>query len=323
MRRREVVAGLCAASAPWAVAVRAQTAGVRVGLLGSTSEAEWGAFVVGLRQGLRQAGFIEGSTVAIEYRWAESQFDRLPALAADLVARNVAAIVTVGGSISARAAKAATTTIPVIFVLGADPVRLGFVDSLSRPGGNVTGVSFLLNALVGKRLALLRELLPGSTKVGLLVNPKNPNAVADTASVRDAAQLLKFEVFVSEASSEAAFAPAFASFAASGCEALLLLPDPLFISRRSRIVELAAVTRLPTIYEQATVGGLISYGTNLVHAHRQAGAHLGRILKGERPADLPVFQSTTYELIVNLKTAKALGIDIPSSLLARADEVIE
>jgi putative ABC transport system substrate-binding protein len=295
----------------------------RIGLLGSTSEPEWANFVTGLRDGLRGMGFVEGSTVAIEYRWAESRFDRLPALAAELVSGNVSVIVTTGGAVAARAAKAATATVPVVFVFGGDPVRLGFVESLSKPGGNVTGVSFLLNALIGKRLALVRELLPQAVKVGLLVNPKNPNAASDTASARDAARPLGLELLVVEASAEHEFLPAFERFAAERCAAMLLAPDPLFISRRGQLVDLAARYKLPSMYEQATAEGLISYGTSLVEAHRQAGAYVGRILNGERPADLPVVQSTTFELIINLRAAKALGIEVPPSLLAQADQVVE
>ena len=324
MRRRDFIVGIGGAVA-WSSLALAQSRSVpRIGLLGSTSEPEWANFVAGLRDGLREMGFVEGSTIVIEYRWAESEFDRLPSLAANLIAEGVSVIVTTGGAVAARAAKAATGTVPLVFVFGGDPVRLGFVNSLAKPGGNVTGVSFLLNALIGKRLALVRELLPrAASRVGLLVNPRNPNAASDTAAAREGARPLGLDILVVEASAETEFVPAFDRFAAERCAAMLLAPDPLFISRRGQLVELAGRYKLPTMYEQATAGGLISYGTSLVDAHRQAGAYVGRILKGERPANLPVIQSTTFELIINLRTAKALGIDVPPSLLAQADEVIE
>jgi putative ABC transport system substrate-binding protein len=326
MRRRAFLSSLVGAAA-WPVVARGQQPGKQtIGILGSTSPAEWASFVEAFREGLRQAGFNEGGNLAIEFRWAESRFDRLPALAADLVGRGVAAILATGGSVSAVAAKSATATTPVVFVIGADPVRLGLVASLNRPGGNVTGVSFLLNVLVGKRLELLREIMPTAKSIGLLVNPKNPNAVPDTTAVESAARGLGLQTHVVNASSEAEFPPAFAALVERRVEAMLTLPDPFFLSQRDHIVALATGHALPAIYDRrelAAAGGLISYGTSFTDAHREAGTYVARILKGEKPADLPVLQSTKYELVVNLKTAKTLGLTIPQRLLVAADEVIE
>jgi putative ABC transport system substrate-binding protein len=326
MRRRAFLSSLVGAAA-WPVVARGQQPGKQtIGILGSTSPAEWASFVEAFREGLRQAGFNEGGNLAIEFRWAESRFDRLPALAADLVGRGVAAILATGGSVSAVAAKSATATTPVVFVIGADPVRLGLVASLNRPGGNVTGVSFLLNVLVGKRLELLREIMPAAKSIGLLVNPKNPNAVPDTTAVEAAARGLGLQTHVVNASSEAEFPPAFAALVERRVEAMLTLPDPFFLSRRNEIVALATGHALPAIYDRrelAAAGGLISYGTSFTDAHREAGTYVARILKGEKPADLPVLQSTKYEFVVNLKTAKTLGLTIPHRLLVAADEVIE
>jgi putative ABC transport system substrate-binding protein len=326
MRRRAFLSSLVGAAA-WPAVARGQQLGKQtIGILGSTSPAEWASFVEAFREGLRQAGFNEGGNLAIEFRWAESRFDRLPALANDLVGRGVAAILATGGSVSAVAAKSATATTPVVFVIGADPVRLGLVASLNRPGGNVTGVSFLLNVLVGKRLELLREIMPAAKSIGLLVNPKNPNAVPDTTAVESAARGLGLQTHVVNASSEAEFPPAFAALVERRVEAMLTLPDPFFLSQRDHIVALATGHALPAIYDRrelAAAGGLISYGTSFTDAHREAGTYVARILKGEKPADLPVLQSTKYELVVNLKTAKTLGLTIPQRLLVAADEVIE
>jgi putative ABC transport system substrate-binding protein len=326
MRRRAFLSSFIGAAA-WPIIARGQQPGKQtIGVLGSTSYAEWASFVEAFREGLRHAGFNEGGNLTIEFRWAESRFDRLPALAADLVGRGVAAILATGGSVSAVAAKSATATTPVVFVIGADPVRLGLVASLNRPSGNVTGVSFLLNVLVGKRLELLREIMPTAKSIGLLVNPKNPNAVPDTTAVEAAARGLGLQTHVVNASSEAEFPPAFPALVERRVEAMLTLPDPFFLSQRDQIVALATGHALPAIYDRrelAAAGGLISYGTSFTDAHREAGTYVARILKGEKPADLPVLQSTKYELVVNLKTAKTLGLTIPQRLLVAADEVIE
>jgi putative tryptophan/tyrosine transport system substrate-binding protein len=325
MRRREFIL-LLGSAAGWPQAARGQQAMPIVGFLGSTSFARWKDFIAAFREGLNETGLVEGRSVVIDFRWAEEQFDQLPTLAADLAARPVSVIVTVGGSVTAVAAKSATATVPIVFVIGADPVKLGLVESLNRPGGNVTGVSFLLNTLLAKRLELLRDLLPAATDIGLLVNPRNPNAAADTNAVQTAAGSFGLTMHLATAQSEAEFAPAFASFVERRATALFMQPDPLFISRRDPIVELAARHRLPAMYDRRELvqaGGLISYGTSFTDAHRQAGLYAGRIIKGEKPAELPVVQPTKFELVLNLKTAKALGIDIPPTLLARADEVIE
>jgi putative tryptophan/tyrosine transport system substrate-binding protein len=325
MRRREFIL-LLGSAAGWPQAARGQQAMPIVGFLGSTSFAQWKDFIAAFREGLNETGLVEGRSVAIDFRWAEDQFDRLPALAADLAARPVSVIVTVGGSVTAVAAKSATATVPIVFVIGADPVKLGLVESLNRPGGNVTGVSFLLNTLLAKRLELLRDLLPAATDIGLLINPRNPNAAADTNAVQTAALGFGLTMHLANAQSEAEFAPAFVSFVERRATALFMQPDPLFISRRDQIVELAARHRLPAMYDRRELvqaGGLISYGTSFTDAHRQAGRYAGRIINGEKPAELPVVQATKFELVLNLKTAKALGLALPPTLLARADEVIE
>jgi putative tryptophan/tyrosine transport system substrate-binding protein len=327
MQRREFITLLGGAAVALPLAARAQQATMPViGFMGSTSAALWQDFASAFRQGLREAGLIEGQNVAIEFRWANDQFDRLPALAAELASRKVSVIVAVGGSVSAVAAKAATATVPVIFVIGGDPVRLKLVESLNRPGGNVTGVSFLLNTLVAKRLELMRSLLPAVADIGVLVNPKNPNAAADTNAVQAAARELGIQVHVANAQNETEFAPAFESFVARKATAMFMLPDPLFISRRDQIVALAARHRLPAMYDRrelVAAGGLISYGTSFSDAHFQAGIYAARIIRGEKPAELPVVQPTKFEMVINLRTAKTLGLAIPDRVLAIADEVIE
>ena len=325
MRRREVIA-LIGGAAVWPIGAGAQQGLPVIGVLGSTSLAEWAHPIDAFREGLAEAGLIEGRHVAIEFRWARNQFDLLPALAAELVARQVDVIFTTGGTISALTAKAATSTIPVVFIIGADPVRLGLVASLNRPGGNVTGVTALLNSLVAKRLQLMRELVPAATAIGLLVNPKNPNAESDTRDVETAARALGLKIHVANASIESEFAPAFSNFVGERVGAMLILPDPLFLGRRDEITALATRHALPAMYDRrelAVASGLISYGPSFTDANRQAGIYTARIIKGERPADLPVVQPTKFELVVNLRTARALNLTIPPTLLARADEVIE
>jgi putative ABC transport system substrate-binding protein len=324
MRRREFIT-LLGGAAAWPVAARQQAIPV-IGFLATGTPADWAHFVAAFRKGLAETGYEDGRNLRIEFRWAEGQGNQLPALAADLASRDVSVIVPSAGIVAIRAAKAASASVPIVFVMGGDPVALGLVASLNRPGGNLTGVSFLLNVLVAKRVGLLRELAPTAKTVGLLVNPDNPNAEADTADAQTAAHALGQQTRVVHARGERDFDAAFANLAEQRIDALFVASDVLFLSRRDHLVALAARHRLPAIYDRrelAEVGGLVSYGTNFVDAHRLVGTYVGRILKGEKPAELPVVQPTKFELVINLKTAKALGVDIPPTLLALADEVIE
>jgi ABC-type uncharacterized transport system substrate-binding protein len=324
MRRREFITLIGGGAAAWPFAARAQQPGMPViGFLHLGSPQPYAPMVAAFLQGLSEAGFVEARNVAIEYRWAENQTDRLPAMAADLVRRGVDVIAPAGGPASVRAAKAATTTIPIVFSLGSDPVKMGFVDSLNRPGGNVTGVTFLANELEAKQLDLLSELVPRADAIAYLVNPSNPNTAT---AVRAAGQVLGRRIHVFNASTERDLDLAFAGLGHQRAGALLISPDPLFTSRRGQIVTLALRHAMPTMYqfrEFVAAGGLISYGVDLKDTYRQHGIYVGRILKGARPADLPVVQPTKFELVINLKTAKALGLTIPQSILLRADEVIE
>jgi putative ABC transport system substrate-binding protein len=303
---------------------RAQQAMPVVGFLRSTPAAPFQNLVTAFRQGLKEAGFIEGRNVAIEYRHADNQTDRLPALAADLIRRPVAVIV--GNSLAAAAAKAATATVPIVFTTGSDPVGAGLVTSLNRPGGNVTGVSFLSSMLGAKRLELLRQLVPKATTIGLLVNPKSPGPEAERRDVQAAALAIGQQLLILDAGSERDIETAFATIVQRGVGALLVGVGPFFNSNRQRVVALAAHHRLPAAYnlrDFVTAGGLMSYGPSITDAYRQAGLYAGRILKGEKPGDLPVMQSSKFEFVINLKTAKALGLEFHPQLLATADEAIE
>ena len=297
-----------------------------IGYLNSTSPGPYALFLAAFRQGLGETGYVEGQNLAIEYRWAENHLDQLPALVADLVGRKVDMIVTAGGPPPAVAAKRATSTIPILFTAVGDPIGAGLVASLARPGGNVTGFSILVVELNPKRLELLSQLLPEARVVALLVNPKNPSSERVISDVQEAAHTKGMQLPILKAASESEIDAAFASLVQMQVGALVVGSDPFFNSRREQLVALASRHAVPAIYpwrEFTAAGGLISYGPSLTSVNRQAGTYAGRILKGEKPADLPVQQPTKFELVVNLKTAAALGLTVPQSLLARADEVIE
>jgi putative tryptophan/tyrosine transport system substrate-binding protein len=323
MRRREFIA-LVGGAAAWPFDTRAQQPVMAlVGLLssGQLDDRQIGA----IRQGLKEASYVEGRNVAIKYRSADSRFDRLPALVADLVADPVAAIVALAPP-AAMAARAATATIPIVFAIGADPVDLGLVSSLNRPGGNVTGVTFIVTALAAKRLELLRALVPSTTVVGFLINPGNPTSESQTRDVQVAARALGVELLILNASSERNIDAAFTSFVQQGVSAVVVGADSLFVSRRDQLVGLAARHAMPVTYflrEFTDIGGLMSYGGSQTEAYRLAGAYTARILKGDKPAALPIQQTVKFEFVINLKTATALGLTVPATLLAAADEVIE
>jgi putative ABC transport system substrate-binding protein len=327
MRRREFISLLGSAAAAWPIAAQAQQPAMPViGLLSGRSLDDSKSMMLAFRRGLMEEGFVERQNVAIEYRWAEGHYDRLPALAADLVGGQVAVILAVGSVPSPLAAKAATSTIPIVFVVGGDPVKFGLVSSLHRPGGNLTGVSVLSGALTAKRLELLRELVPHAGIVACLVNPKNPEADNQLIDIRTAARTVRQEILVLNASIDHELDTAITTLVRERASGLLVGNDAFFVLRREQLIALTARHRIPTIYflrEFAEAGGLMSYGDSLNDAYRQVGVYIGRILKGMKPADLPVVQSTKVELTINFKTAKALGLEVPPTLLARADEVIE
>ena len=326
MRRRLFLGLVGGAALVGPVAVRAQqTAVPTIGFLSSASPELTTHLVAAFRLGLRETGHVEGGSVTIEYRWAENQINRLPALAADLVGRRLAVIVTHGGTNSAQAAKAATTTIPIVFVVGTDPVATGLVRGLNRPGGNA-GVSPLSSALGPKRLELLCELVPKASTIAVLINPNNSTEAPQTDEMLNAARIIGRQLRIVHASARIDFEKAFAAVVEQRAEALIIGTDGLFSGQREPLVALAVRHAIPTIYnfrESTTAGGLISYGPSQTDAFRQAGVYAGRILKGEKPEDLPVLQPTKFELVINLNTAKALGLTVPPQLLARADEVIE
>jgi putative ABC transport system substrate-binding protein len=324
LKRREFIT-LLGGAAAWPRAARAQQQMPVIGFLSGSSFADRALFLTAFRQGVRETGYVEGQNVAIEYRWAQDQYDRLPDLAADLVRRQVA-VIAARDTPSAIAAKAATTTIPIVFASGSDPVKLGLVASLNRPGGNVTGITFLSTELGTKQLGLLHELRPGAMRIAVLVDPNFPNTEPFVSSVRAAALVIGKQIEVLHASTGRDMDTVFASLGQKPVDALVVGPTPLFNNRRVQLVTLAAYHRVPAIYFQrdaAEAGGLMSYGTSLTDAYRQAGVYTGRILKGEKPADLPVMQSIKFEFVINLNTAKAFGLSFPPGLLAIADEVIE
>jgi ABC-type uncharacterized transport system substrate-binding protein len=330
MDRREfitLVGGAAAAPILRPLAAAAQPSAVPViGFMSSRGAIDGADLVAAFHAGLSEAGLDEGRTVRTEYRWAEGHYDRLPALAADLVARKVSLLMAAGGIVSARAAKAATATIPVVFVSAGDPVAFGLVASLGRPGGNVTGASLINVSLGAKRLELLRELLPAATRIAMLINPDTPDSAPESQDVLAAARVLGREISIVQARTESEFEPAFAAVRQARAGALIVGADPFFTSQRAQLVALATRYAVPTIYywrDFVDAGGLLSYGTSLADGYRQAGIYAGRVLKGAKPADLPVVQPTKFELVINLKTAKALGLEVSPTLLAIADEVIE
>jgi putative ABC transport system substrate-binding protein len=327
VKRRDFIAGLGGA-AIWPLAARAQQAGrpPTIGFLSPRSPEESAGVVAGFLRGLAENGVVEGPNLAVEYRWAFGDYNRLPALAGELASMPLAVLVTVGGEPSALAAKVATATIPIVAIFTADPVERGLVASLARPGGNMTGISALNGTLEGKRLGLLHDLLPRATTLGVLLNPDFPAAASQLSNMKEAAGAVGLQLHVLNATSDREIETAFDAVAQHGISALIVTVDTFFVTRRERLVTLAARHGVPTMYslrDFAAKGGLMSYGINLTDIYRQAGVYAGRILKGSKPADLPVVQPTRFELVINLKAARSLGLTVPPSILATADEVIE
>jgi putative tryptophan/tyrosine transport system substrate-binding protein len=326
-KRRDFITLLGGAAVAWPLAARAQQATMpAIGYLSARSPADSAHLVEAFRRGLSEAGYVEGQTVTVEHRWALGQHDLLPAMAVELVRKPVTVLVSVGGESAALAARAATSTIPIVFIIGGDPVKLGLAASYNRPGGNATGISILTSTLEPKRLGLLHELVSQAATIGVLLNPNFPSFEGQLRDVQEAARAVAVQIHVLRASTDGEIEVAFETVAQERVAALAVAADPFFDTRRDKLVALAARHSVPTMYhfrEFAGAGGLVSYGANIPDAHRQIGIYTGRILKGEKPADLPVMQPTKFDLVFNLSTAKALGLEIPPTLLARADEVIE
>jgi putative tryptophan/tyrosine transport system substrate-binding protein len=325
MRRREFL-GVAAALSAWPCAAFAQQPRPVIGYLSARSPSDSATLLAAFRKGLDAAGFVEGQNVAIEYRWAEGQYNRLPKMAADLASSGVAIIVATGGEPAALAAKNATSIIPIVFTAGGDPVKIGLVESLNRPGGNATGVSLLTTAPESKRLGLLHELVPSARIVGALIDPNYQEAEAQARELREAAATLGQKLIIAFAGSDKELESAFDTLARERADVLQVVASPFFDTRRERIIAVAAERRMPAVYqfrEYAVAGGLMSYGVSLPDGYRQVGEYAGQILKGTKAADLPIVQSIRFEFVINLKTAKSLGLEVPAMLLARADEVIE
>jgi putative tryptophan/tyrosine transport system substrate-binding protein len=327
MMRREFVRLVAGATVGWPLMVLAQRPPMAViGFLGAPAAQPYERYTAAIRQGLNETGYIEGQNLTIEYRWAEGHYDRLPALATELINRHVSAIVTIGGAPATVAARAATLTIPIVFNITADPIKLGLVASLNRPGGNTTGIAMLGVELEAKRLELLHEVAPTAALIGVLLNPTNPQFNIQLEDVQTAARAINQRILVVKASSELELDAAFKTLAQESVGALLVGQDTFFTSQPTLFAMLTARHAIPTVSAwraHVEVGGLMSYGASLLDAYRQAGVYAGRVLRGERPAELPVVQAVKFELVINLKTAKALGLSVPATLIARADEVIE
>jgi ABC-type uncharacterized transport system substrate-binding protein len=328
VKRREFITVLGGAAATWPVAARAQEAAVPViGVVNAGSREASASRVAAFRKGLGETGYVEGQNVAVEYHWFSGQYDRLPTLMADLVRRRVAVIATPGGTLAASAAKAATTTIPIVFGVGEDPVKAGLVSSLARPGGNATGINIFIWEVAAKRLALLHELAPRAVRVAVLINPGNmPSAEATLRDLPEAARAIGLQIQILNASTSGEIEAAFATLVRDRADALFVGADSFFISRRIQFATLATRHGIPAAYgtrEEVEAGGLMSYGTDIADMWRQVGAYAGQVLKGVKPADLPVVQATKFEFVINLVTARALGLEVPPTLIARADEVIE
>jgi ABC-type uncharacterized transport system substrate-binding protein len=328
VRRREfikIAAGAATGTLPLPSYAQ-QAAMPVVGFINAASAESYKRQVAAFLKGLAQNGYVDGQNLKVEYRWAEGQYDQMPALIAELLGRQAAVISVTASTAAVQAAMATTRTIPIVFVIGGDPVKFGLVASLNQPGGNVTGVSFLVNLLVAKQLGLLQELIPGATNFGFLVNPNNPNAESDTNNARLAADALDRKIVLVKARTREAIDHAFTQLTQERADALLISADPLFSGSREQLAALAARHTLPAMFnsrEFALAGGLLSYGPDQADAYREAGIYVGRILSGEKPSDLPVVQPTKFELVINIKTAKSLGLNVPPLLLARADEVVE